>query len=111
MGFANVVRVGGSGDRAVDVIAEKRDEFGRVLKYAVQCKRYNTRTPVGSEQMQVFCAMMTRVHGYDRGIYVTTSYFTTEALEIAKKLGVNPVDGKLLGELLTKYGLSKLVTP
>jgi restriction system protein len=103
MGYENVTRVGGSSDRAVDVKAQRKDEFGRVLKYAVQCKRYDPSTHVGSNEMQVFCSMIERVHRADRGIYVTTSYFTSEAAEIARKFGVILVDGRLLEELLTQY--------
>jgi uncharacterized protein with PIN domain len=104
MGYLNVTRVGGAGDRAVDILAEKKDEFGRVLRYAVQCKRYEPQSHVGSQEMQVFCSMLTRVHGSDRGIYVTTSSFTPEALEIAQRFGVTVVDGRLLQELFAQYG-------
>jgi len=54
--------------------------------------------------MQVFCAMISRVHGSDRRIYFTTSSFTAKAANIAEKFGVTLVDGKLLEELLTQYG-------
>jgi hypothetical protein len=103
MGYENVTRVGGSGDRAVDVTAQRKDEFGRVLRYAVQCKRYDPSTHVGSNEMQVFCSMIDRVHRADGGIYVTTSSFTSEAAEIARRFSVKLVDGKLLEELLSQY--------
>ena len=103
MGYTSVTWVGGSGDRAVDIIAQRKDEFGRILKYAVQCKRYDPSSRVGSTEMQVFCSMMGRVHGSDRGIYVTTSSFTAEAAEIGRKFGVALIDGNLLGELLVQY--------
>ncbi len=103
MGYANVTRVGGSGDRAADVIAQRKDEFGRMLRYIVQCKTYDSSSRMGSKEMQVFCSMMDNVHRADRGIYVTTSSFTPEAVEIARKFNVTLVDGKLLQELLTEY--------
>ncbi len=104
MGYSNVSRVGGAGDRGVDITAQRKDEFGQPLRYAVQCKRYDISSRVGSTEMQVFCSMMSRVHGSDRGIYFTTSTFTTEAVEIARKFGVMLVDGKLLEELIAQYG-------
>jgi restriction system protein len=103
MGYSNVDRVGGAGDRAVDITAQRKDEFGQVLRYAVQCKRYDPSSHVGSEEMQVFCSMISRVHGSDRGIYVTTASFTAEAAEIARKFAVTLVDGRLLEELLVQY--------
>ncbi len=103
MGYSNVVRQGGSGDRAVDITAQRKDEFGRVLRYAVQCKRYEPTSHVGSTEMQVFCSMLTRVHGSDRGVFVTTSSFTSEAAEIAQRFAVTLVDGKLLEELFAQY--------
>ncbi len=70
MGYSNVTRVGGAGDRAVDITAQRKDEFGQVLRYAVQCKRYDASSHVGSSEMQVFCSMISRVHGSDNHIFI-----------------------------------------
>lgn len=104
MGYSDVTRTGGAGDRAVDIIAHRKDELGQVVRYAVQCKRYNPSSKVGSPEMQVFCSMIGTVHGAERGIFFTTSSFTDEAGAIAEKFGVTLVDGKLLQELLTQHG-------
>ncbi len=104
MGYTSVSSVGGPGGRAVDVIAHKKDEFGRVIRYALPCKRYDPSSKVGSKDMQVFCAMISKVHGSDRGIFVATSSFTEEAVEIPRSFGVTLGEGRLIAEPVERYG-------
>lgn len=79
-GFIDVEVTRGSGDFGVDILAEKDG-----VTYAVQCKRYNA--PVGVEAVL-------RTYGgqayYERmvGAVMTNQYFTSPAVEAAKKLRI-----------------------
>ena len=79
-GFQEVEVTKGSGDYGVDILAEKDG-----VTYAVQCKRYNG--PVGVEAVL-------RTYGglayYERmvGVVMTNQYFTSPAVEAAKKLHI-----------------------
>jgi restriction endonuclease Mrr len=107
MGFINLERVGGPGDKSVDIFAEKViDEFGNTEKYAIQCKNYNPRNKVGSLEMQKFVTMLKTIHKADRGIFITTSSFTDEAKEIAKHFKITLIDGKSLKNYMEKYRIS-----
>ncbi len=79
-GFIEVEVTRGSGDYGVDILAEKDG-----VTYAVQCKRYTG--PVGVEAvLQVYAGK----DYYDRmvGVVMTNQYFTTPAVEAARKLRV-----------------------
>lgn len=79
-GFIDVEVTRGSGDYGVDILAEKEG-----VTYAIQCKRYTG--PVGVEAvLQVYAGK----DYYDRlvGVVMTNQYFTTPAVEAAKKLKI-----------------------
>lgn len=79
-GFTNVTVTPGSGDQGVDVVAEKDG-----LKYAVQCKRYNSdlgNTPV----QEVFTGA--RFYNCHVGVVMTNRNFTTGAKDAAAVTGV-----------------------
>lgn len=79
-GFVDVEVTRGSGDYGVDILAEKEG-----VTYAIQCKRYTG--PVGVEAvLQVYAGK----DFYDRlvGVVMTNQYFTTPAVEAAKKLKI-----------------------
>jgi len=103
MGYIDVRRVGKVGDRGVDVLAFREDEFGHRWKYIVQCKFYEEGL-VSSPEMQQFIGAI-NIHNADRGIYVTSSSFTAEAIDIAKNNEVTLIDKKLLEELFIKHDI------
>lgn len=79
-GFIDVEVTRGSGDYGVDILAEKEG-----VTYGIQCKRYTG--PVGVEAvLQVYAGK----DYYDRmaGVVMTNQYFTTPAVEAAKKLKI-----------------------
>ncbi|NBJ98079.1 restriction endonuclease [bacterium 1xD8-48] len=84
-GFVEVEVTRGSGDYGIDILAEKDG-----VTYAVQCKRYTA--PVGVKAIQE--AYAGRDY-YDRmvGAVMTNQYFTTPAVEAAKKLKILLWDG------------------
>ena len=79
-GFIDVEVTRGSGDFGVDILAERDG-----VTYAIQCKRYSS--PVGVEAVL-------RTYGgqayYERmvGVVMTNQYFTSPAVEAAKKLRI-----------------------
>lgn len=79
-GFLDVEVTKGSGDYGIDILAEKDG-----ITYAIQCKCYNQ--PVGVKAIQE--AYAGRDY-YDRmvGAVLTNQYFTTPAVEAAKKLKI-----------------------
>lgn len=79
-GFEEVEVTKGSGDYGVDILAEKDG-----VTYAIQCKRYSA--PVGVKAVQE--AYAGRDY-YDRmvGAVLTNQYFTTPAVEAARKLKI-----------------------
>ncbi len=84
-GFGEVEVTKGSGDYGIDILAEKDG-----ITYAIQCKRYHA--PVGVKAVQE--AYAGRDY-YDRmvGAVMTNQYFTTPAVEAAKKLKILLWDG------------------
>lgn len=80
-GFLEVEVTKGSGDYGVDILAEKDG-----VTYAIQCKCYDG-TPVGVSAIQE--AYAGRDY-YDRmvGAVMTNQYFTTPAVNAAKKLKI-----------------------
>lgn len=107
MGYSNVSRVGGSGDRRADVIADRViDPLGNMLSFAIQCKRYASHIKVGGPDIRHFYSDFTELHEADRGIFVTTSSFTEEAQAIAKRYNITLIDGNELDRLLMQYGIT-----
>ena len=84
-GFVDVEVTKVSGDYGIDILAEKDG-----VTYAIQCKRY--AAPVGVKAVQE--AYAGRDY-YDRmvGAVMTNQYFTTPAVEAAKKLKILLWDG------------------
>lgn len=91
-GFVDVEVTKGSGDYGVDILAEKDG-----VTYAIQCKRYEH--PVGVKAVQE--AYAGRDY-YDRmvGAVLTNQYFTTPAVEAAKKLKILLWDGGYLESMM-----------
>ena len=91
-GFDEVEVTKGSGDYGIDILAEKDG-----VTYAVQCKRYSA--PVGVKAIQE--AYAGRDY-YDRmvGAVMTNQYFTTPAVEAAKKLKILLWDGGYIESMM-----------
>lgn len=98
-GFVEVEVTKGSGDYGIDILAEKEG-----VTYAIQCKRY--AAPVGVKAVQE--AYAGRDY-YDRmvGVVMTNQYFTTPAVEAAKKLKILLWDGGYLESMLEELSPGK----
>jgi len=79
LGYKDVKVIGRSGDLGVDILAYKDGK-----KVAVQCKKYITKK-VTSPELQLFIGMMITEYKADKGLYVTTSYYTKDAYNLAMK--------------------------
>ncbi|MEV8593537.1 restriction endonuclease [Streptomyces sp. NPDC052012] len=83
-GCSDVAVVGGSGDLGADVVATTGD--GR--RVVIQCKRYGDSHRVGSQDLQRFGGTCFTVHEADVAVLVTTSDFTSPAVEYAEQCGI-----------------------
>lgn len=91
-GFHDIEVTKGSGDYGVDILAEKEG-----ITFAIQCKHYTS--PVGVKAIQEAYAGR---DFYDCmvGAVLTNQYFTTPAVEAAKKLKILLWDRGYLEEML-----------
>ncbi|MES2980384.1 MAG: restriction endonuclease [Pseudomonadota bacterium] len=85
-------------DGGVDIWLFSRHAEGAVA--IVQCKHWLTR-PVGVKEVREFLGTMAS-NQLKRGTFATSSTFTHDALEFAKKNGINSVDGVGLLTLIAK---------
>ncbi|WP_040837289.1 restriction endonuclease [Nocardia brevicatena] len=98
-------RIGGSGDGGVDGVIDQ-DPLGLERIY-VQAKRYAADNTVGRPEIQAFVGALHGV-GAARGVFITTSAFTSGAREYAQSIGTRVIliDGKRLAELMIRYGVA-----
>ena len=89
LGYRDVRRVGGPGDRGVDIICWGRDGE----KIAVQCKRYSPDRKVSAREVREFIGTLI-LYAYNGGIIITTSSLSEEALEEVRQYGnIMVIDG------------------
>ena len=92
---------GGPGDEGVDGVINQ-DALG-IQRIYVQAKRYKTGSNISRESIQSFIGAL---QGASGGVFITTSSFTSGALEFASK-HLSPkivlIDGLELGRLMLKY--------
>lgn len=91
-GFSNVEVTQGSGDHGIDILADKYD-----ISYAIQCKCYSSN--IGNAAVQQAHTGKSLYHR-DIAVVLTNQYFTTQAKEEAKALGVKLWDRDKLQELI-----------
>jgi len=96
------LRLGKSGDGGVDgVIDEDRLGLDRIY---VQAKRYSAHLGVGRPEIQGFVGSLVGL-GASKGVFVTTSTFSTPAIEYVRHLPqrVVLIDGERFAELLVEH--------
>ncbi|MGX6510105.1 restriction endonuclease [Rhodococcus sp. SJ-2] len=98
-------RIGGSGDGGVDGVIDQ-DPLGLERIY-VQAKRYAADNTVGRPEIQAFVGALHGV-GAARGVFITTSSFTSGAREYAQNIGTRIIliDGQRLASLMIRYGVA-----
>jgi HJR/Mrr/RecB family endonuclease len=94
-GYRDVRRIGGAGDLGADLIG--RDPRGRVV--VVQCKRYAPSHRVGSPLVQPLYSTKA-LYRAERALFVSTSSFSRPAVEVARRLDIDLIDGPALSRML-----------
>lgn len=99
------LRVGGTGDGGVDGVINE-DPLGLDVIY-VQAKRYARDRAIPGEAVRAFAgALLTR--GASKGVFVTTSRFTRDAVETAGNVQTQRIvliDGERLAGLMSEHGV------
>ena len=101
MGFS-VETTKASGDGGIDLIAYNHEP---VLsgKYIIQCKRYSGS--VGEPIIRDLYGVITSERA-NKGILMTTGYFTKSAIAFAEDKPIELIDGEQLDTLLKRHGVS-----
>lgn len=96
--------LGGASDEGLDGVI-RQDALGLDRVY-VQAKRYAADSPVSRPAIQGFAGALQGAQA-DRGIFITTSRFTTEAQRYADRVNARLVliDGERLGNLMVAYNV------
>jgi restriction system protein len=96
--------LGGSGDEGVDGVV-KQDRLGLDLIY-VQAKRWKVERPVGPKDIRDFIGSL-QIKNAHRGVFITTSSFTKDAIDAATKGGkqIVLIDGARLTALMIELGV------
>jgi HJR/Mrr/RecB family endonuclease len=106
MGFERVSLTPATGDEGKDVIAYLRDPLGNLIKYYVECKRWEEGKPVGRPVVQRLHSAIIEDRSASKGMIVTSSRFTEQAAEWASRVGnIDLIDGQRLIELATRHGI------
>jgi restriction system protein len=94
--------VGKSGDGGIDGII-KQDKLGLDFLY-VQAKRW--KDVVGSPEVMKFSGSLTKKHA-NRGVFITTSVFTKDALEYVEEMPqrIVLIDGRQLASLMIEHNI------
>lgn len=88
-----------TGDEGIDGIIME-DKLGFSLIY-IQAKRWNGDHPVGRPEVQAFVGAIAGKSG--RGLFVTTSKFTKQAIDYAKNQHIILMDGNKLADYMIEY--------
>jgi restriction system protein len=92
-GYDEIEHVGRSGDLGIDLFAT--DDSGE--RVGIQCKRYAPDKLVGAPEVRLLYGDLT--HASVRGVFVTTSGYTADAIAYAESHGITLIDGSRLAKL------------
>ena len=97
-------QLGRAGDGGVDGIVNE-DRLGLDRVY-VQAKRYAPGNSIGRPEVQGFTGSLVGL-GASKGVFVTTSSFTAQAIEFASRVPqrVILIDGQRLADLMIEHGV------
>ncbi|KRK80890.1 restriction endonuclease [Companilactobacillus nodensis] len=87
-------------DGGIDGVINQ-DALGTNTIY-IQAKRYNSDNVVQRPMIDAFFGSLSRIHA-DRGVFITTSSFSKNAIETAKGFSIVLIDGIQLTELMLQY--------
>jgi restriction system protein len=97
-------RLGGSGDEGIDGVVNE-DVLGLDVIY-LQAKRYKKDNPVHRPMIQQFAGALVG-QGASKGVFITTSAFSSGAKDFAEQVPqrIVLIDGERLGKLMIQYGV------
>lgn len=104
-GFTKMKVTSTSRDGGIDVKGALKIGIAE-MGVAAQCKRYAAHNKVGRPDVSQFRGDITGE--FEQGIFITTSSFTKEAMEISFKPGCVPIiliDGEQLAEIMIEKGI------
>lgn len=105
MGFrAEMTKATGDGGIDIEAVLDRPIVGGR---YLIQCKRFAPESLVGSPTVREFYGAITADRKAVKGILITTSGFTSQALEFADGLPIELIDGQQLGQMPAEYRTRK----
>jgi restriction system protein len=109
MGYGGSIKdagkaIGKSGDEGIDGTI-KEDKLGLDIIY-IQAKRWQSGNVVGRPEIQKFVGALAG-QGAKKGVFITTSSFTKEALEYMPRneTKIVLIDGSQLSQLMIDYNL------
>ncbi|MEI7811636.1 MAG: restriction endonuclease [Ignavibacteria bacterium] len=109
MGYGGSIKeagktIGRSGDEGIDGTI-KEDKLGLDIIY-IQAKRWKPGNLVGRPELQKFVGALAG-QGAKKGVFITTSNFTREALEYIPRneTKIVRIDGELLAQLMIDYDI------
>lgn len=109
MGYGGSIKdagkaIGKSGDEGIDGTI-KEDKLGLDIIY-IQAKRWQPGNVIGRPELQKFVGALAG-QGAKKGIFITTSSFTKEALEYSPKneTKIVLINGEQLAQLMIDYDL------
>jgi restriction system protein len=109
MGYGGSIKdagkaMGKSGDEGIDGTI-KEDKLGLDIIY-IQAKRWQKGNVVGRPEIQKFVGALAG-QGAKKGIFITTSNFTKEAIDYSPKneTKIVLIDGEQLAQLMIDYGI------
>jgi len=93
-----------SGDDGIDGVINE-DRLGLDAVY-IQAKRYAAKTPVGRPALQAFAGSLEGQRA-SKGVFITTSYFTSEAEDYIRRISkrIVLIDGQALARYMFEYGV------
>jgi len=113
MGYGGSVKdagraIGRSGDNGIDGII-KQDRLGLDNVY-IQAKRYAEGRTVGSSDVRNLAGAL-QMHKATKGVLITTSDFTTDAVDTARQIGtIILVNGEVLADLMVEHNIGVTTT-
>jgi restriction system protein len=96
-------RVGRSGDGGIDGVIQE-DRLGLDVIY-VQAKRWSVERKVGPREIREFMGAL-QDHEAHKGVFITTSSFSGDARDLARRRRIVLIDGYRLAELMIDAGVA-----
>ncbi|WP_407391483.1 restriction endonuclease [Methanobrevibacter sp.] len=103
MGYGEFGRVTSpTNDGGIDGIINE-DRLG-INKIAIQAKRFAKGNVIGRPEIHKFAGALNE-KGLSKGVFITTSSFTREAISSAKHQSIVLIDGEKLARLMIEYNV------